>query len=225
MKKVLFFLLCMTVLKTGLAQNMGLGIEGGLNMATMTEKASGETITSNYLAGGRAGVMVDLGITNNFYVQPGVFFAMNGTSISNVSESVGGVTVSSSTTQTFSVYSIELPLNLEYKFGEMGGPRFFVGVGPYVAYNLSATAAAGGHSVTEKIGSTAGTDQLAALDYGAGVNLGFQLACGLYFRAQYQMGFANLQPGGGSSTTTTSSIGLSVGYLFGERIRYRTDLY
>ncbi len=184
-------------------RGIGFGPELGLNMADMAFKPAGGTTTS-FKPGLAIGGIVDFSFAKNFYLQPGLFYLMNGAKYSNPSNS-----------GTDNLNTIQLPINVEYKLSKPGKNRLFFGIGPYIADNISGMTKSGGKSYTAKIGSDK-MDDIKALDYGAGINIGYELAMGFFARAHYQMGFANLDPSGISgSSTTTSAIGVTVGYLFG----------
>ena len=177
---------------------VALGIEAGLNMTDFLYSQGNGGITSKTLPRGRAGVLLDIPIHGVFYIQPGVFYAMNGHGDNN----------------TTNINAVEVPVNLMFKFQMRDRSYLFVGAGPFVGYNISGTEAEG----TFRIGS-ANTDNIKALDYGIGANLGYELKCGLFFRARYQWGLANLQPQSNSyiSTINSESYGIQVGYFFGRR--------
>jgi len=196
-------------------RGIAFGPELGLNMANMAFKysASGTTTKTKttFKPGLAVGGVVDFGFTNNIYLQPGLFFLMNGCNFS-----ASGSGVYSSPSGSYNLNTIQLPINFLFKLSKPGKNRIFFGIGPYVAYNIGGTSKSGSSSTTLKIGSDQTKDNVKALDLGAGINAGYQFAMGLLIRAHYQMGFANLTPGGNSSnSSTTSAIGLTVGYLFG----------
>ena len=69
---------------------------------------------------------------------------------------------------------------------------------------------------TYSIGNDATHDDIKRTDFGIGLNAGYQIDNGLFFRAHYQRGFVNLLPGGDTNNTEFSTnYGVSVGYLFG----------
>jgi len=187
-------------------QGIAFGPEIGLNMADMTLKGSNFTQKTSMKAGLAAGIIVDFGFNNHFYLQPGLFYLMNGCNIKQ------NATPPSSPSGSFSLNTIQLPVNVLYKLNEPGGSRIFFGLGPYVAYNISGTSKYGSTSSAITIGDA--THDTKPLDYGAGINVGYQFAMGVLVRVHYQVGFANLNATSGG-TSTTSALGLTVGYFFG----------
>jgi len=208
MKKLAFTIAAIAALTQASFAQLAIAPEVGGLFSNYPGKDMGEKFDSKALFGMRAGAIVDIGLSNNFYLQPGILYVRNGYTFDNVISS-----------GTIKVNSMEIPLNVQYKFGSAGGDRFFVGVGPYLAFNLGGKAdgTAYGMSTTAnlQIGNDAQTDNIKAFDFGAGLNLGYELSNGLYIRAHYQHGFVNLFPGGNTNNSSYSTnYGLSVGYLF-----------
>ena len=195
-------------------QNVVLGIEAGANFANMNEQYTGNTNSYSFKTGGLLGFVIDApsSSSNHVYLQPGLFYMLNGTHVSG-----------NDGTANISVKTLELPINILYKSGNPGGNRFFIGAGPYVAYNMGGQSSNadpntnGGtaqvYNYTFKIGSRHGVDDIKAVDLGLGINTGFQLACGVYFRLRFQKGLSDMSPNEGTTIHTTS-IGLQAGYMF-----------
>lgn len=189
----------------------------GINFSNYTGKSGGVTQSTDMKIGGRIGGIVDFGLSDNISLQPGIFYVMNG-----YKTSVLGIDVSAS------VNTIEVPINVEYKFGTPGGNRFFVGIGPYVGMNIGGTIKVSGSflgvSVSDsksiRIGSDTSSADMKALDMGLGLNVGYQLSQGWIVKAHYQMGFMNLMPSGDENNSMKNyNFGVSVGYLFGDKTK------
>jgi len=192
--------------------------EIGLNMATMSMKVNDLSSGSfTYATGPKAGLAIggvaDMGITENIYFQPGFFYVMNGVKLTAGYETAGGV---------WNINTLAIPLNFEYKTGETGGNRFFIGTGPYIGYNISAsykyddntTYGYYASSGNLKIGNSAGKYNIKPLDLGWGINTGYLLANGFYLRLRYQMGFTNLNPYSDKyDIYKSSAYGITIGYL------------
>jgi len=122
-------------------------------------------------------------------------------------------------TVTTTINTLEIPLNILYKFGKPGVDNFFVGVGPYIADNISGKFKEndnfnGSASTKVNIG-TGPNDDLKPFDLGVGIDLGYGVMSGFFLRAHYQYGLANLAPQGNSQNTFNNvNYGLSVGFLF-----------
>ncbi len=203
MKKLILSLLSVAAIATSANAQLAIAPELGLNMANMTGKSGGTSSDYKMKAGLAVGAVIDFGLTDNLYLQPGLFYLMNG-----AKANVGDATIN--------VNTIQIPINFVYKLGEEGDNRFFFGVGPYIGYNLSASVKSGGNSTTINIGTDKTADGIKPMDFGVGLNLGYLLSNGIFVRAHYQMGLANLDPiSDADNTLKTSAIGLTVGYYFG----------
>jgi hypothetical protein len=185
------------------------GAELGLNMANLAIKSDGNSVKTTFKPGFAIGIPAGITVTPHVYFEPGLFFEMTGAKLT------------AQPTGKYSINTVTVPINIEFKTGEKCGGRFFIGIGPYIGYNVGGSYTANAYgilaatSVTLKIG-TANTDDLKALDAGAGINFGYQLKMRLYARAHYQMGFVDLNPAAdGNNSLKTSAFGVTVGYMFG----------
>jgi hypothetical protein len=187
---------------------VGFGIEAGFNVSDYTLKTNDNTKPTDPKLGGRLGIISDIGITDNFYFQPGLHYVTNGYKafITNGYEQ-------------FILNTVELPLNIQYKFGALGNNRLYVGIGPYFAWNKDGYYRVFVNKFVDsrsdlRIGNGA-TDVLRSFDFGGGVNGGYQITEGLYVRVRAQMGFVDLLPGN-NANTSARSVGYSIsgGYIF-----------
>lgn len=210
MKKLILSALFISAI-TSVSAQFKLGPEAGVNYASVSFDDPTGLATVTPVIGGKVGVIGDLALTDNLYLQPGLFFSMKGAK-QNFLILEG--------TQT--VNYIEVPVNVQFKLDGPGYGRFFFGAGPYVGYAISAkfsgsyvdllSGAKVDTSYAMNVGTSA-TDQVKPLDFGVNVNLGYELPVGLFVRGQFSYGFANT-----SNTPNFSQnnwVGsLSLGYLF-----------
>ena len=143
MKKLILSLFMIITSIVGANAQFSIAPELGLNMANMTLKEKiginpPVTIGTAMKAGLVIGAIADLGLNEKLYVQPGVFYLMNGCNI------VGG--------GTYNINTVEIPVNIVYKSGQEGGNRFYFGVGPYIGYNISGTVKMSGSTTTLSFG-------------------------------------------------------------------------
>lgn len=204
MKNAFYTLSVLTVMAAPATAQFG--FEGGLNMANLAIKSAGNTVPTKFKAGAAIGIVAGFSLTdaNHFYFEPGVFYQMNGAKITSLP--TGG----------YSINSVNIPLNIEYRWGEKCSARFFVGAGPYIADNISASYYfdAYGAIPSSSKDLVIGTD-IKKLDYGLGANFGYIGKKHLFFRAHYQVGLNNLYPvGNANNSLKQSSFGLTGGYLF-----------
>jgi hypothetical protein len=211
MKK--FFLLITLVtffVKTSVGQ-IAFSPEIGVNLADLSFGNNGYGYGGTGLkAGLAAGCFADIRLSDHFYLQPGLFYLMTGCEVTGwYGTSAGSINVN----------TIEIPLNIEFKFGNDGGGRLFIGGGPYVAFNISGSQQLGGTSTKLSIGNEAqdtlgNGDNLKPVDFGISSNIGYMFAGGFYFRISNQVGLVNLNPPSYyGQTIQSSSVSFTIGYL------------
>lgn len=178
----------------------------------MTNQAmKGDSSTSGSMKTGfRAGVNLGMGLTKKINLHAGVFYSVKGSQ-----DEIFGI-------KAKSIFNyIEIPVYINYNVVSFGGNELFVGVGPYAAYCLNAKAKISGSLLGQSfdedeelpVGNDETTDVVKPLDFGANANIGFVSSFGLYARAHYSLGFANIMTGGDSDNSIKNNgFGLSVGY-------------
>ena len=213
-----FFYLIMAVLVmasgTTLAQ-VGYGPEIGLNMSTYYGKSHGLTLANGLKYGGTFGGVAEVELDEHWFLLPGLFYLRNGyTSKLYVGGKIG---FNQDETQTTGINTIEIPVNIQYKFGGPKQVRFFVGIGPYVAANVTGSVQIKGpvnNTRNIQIGHTTDND-IKIWDAGLGINGVYQVTEGLFFRLRYQMGLVNMNPYGNADNTLKNySFGITMGYIF-----------
>lgn len=216
MKKILLSLSTLIVLGTAANAQISFAPEVGLNISNLREKVGGETIDGAKMRiGGKVGGVVNIGIINHLSVQPGLFFSMKGGNY-KYSETVGPITAEYDSKTNLNY--LELPVNVVYSFGE-DHDGFFVFAGPYVGYALGGKMkqTVGGVSEDEDVKFGSDKGEAKRLDVGANAGVGYMLPMGLYFRAQYGLGLANIENEGDSDNyRKNAAIGISVGFRFGK---------
>ncbi|RYZ54789.1 MAG: PorT family protein [Sphingobacteriales bacterium] len=143
--------------------------------------------------GAHLGVLFNFGLGESISVQPGILYSMKGA-------------------EDLSLNYIEVPINLVYKL-PMG---LMFHAGPYLGYAISGKMDFGGVEVDD-IFEEGGFKRL---DYGFNLGAGYQLPMGLFFRAQYGLGLANIGDkflGLDDYKISNRVIGISVGYTLGGR--------
>jgi hypothetical protein len=180
--------------------------EVGLNIANMSNSIDGDKLSTSSITGFKAGALLNIGIAKGFYIEPGAFYSMKGAS----GEILG---FTSKTTINY----LEVPLNLGYRYDIGNAGALFVSAGPYIGFGLSGKTKTENvpilGTVEDDIEFGDGADEMKSIDYGVNFSLGYISPIGIYLRAQYGLGLANL-----SNITNTSSknrvFGISVGYAF-----------
>ncbi len=206
MKKIIFATIA-ALLSAGFASaQVGIAPELGLNLASLTGKGGGNSMSSGMLVGARIGGMVELGLTKNIYLRPGLQFSMMG--------GKGGDLKVLNTDLTESINYIQVPINILYKLGKAGDGRFYAGLEPYLGFAIGGKYKGGGNSEDLKIGTDDKTDDVKPLDFGAGIKVGYELPMGLYFDVAYLLGITNNLPGGNSDNKMSNrNFTIGVGYF------------
>jgi hypothetical protein len=197
-----------------------IGIEGGICESYLR---FGEN-ESDFATGVRLGGIVDIPLSANIFFTPGLSLITNGGSaITYVNGSTGRKEYSE---HTWRIYTLAIPLQIQYKFGQPNDGRFFIGGGVTVGYNIRGAInppSIKGESL--KIGSSK-TDDIKPLDVSAGIRGGYELENGLFFCVRSEIGFSNLRPQSlveypFISKIYSNSFALQIGYVFGKSLKHK----
>ena len=191
---------------TGLQAQVKFGPKVGVNLSTMTLKSSGVSFDPKMLVGFHAGLISEIGLTDNLKLQPGILYSSKGSKYE--------VTLFEETFDfTMAPAFIEVPVNLMYSFGP-GETKFNVFAGPYFAYGIGGKFKSDGESEDLSFG-TSEDDDMKPFDIGVNFGVGVNIK-GFLISAQYGLGLANLTTEDtGDTEMKNQVIGISVGYLFG----------
>jgi hypothetical protein len=186
MKKT-FLIASMSLFALGAKAQVTFAPEVGLNLFNQTQKLGDTKLGTDSKIGFKAGGVVNIPVVAGFYIQPGVFYSTKGF---KYNLDILGIKSESTTNLGY----IEVPVNALYRFdlGNAGG--FFVSAGPYAAFAVNGktkTEALGVETKTNvEFGSDAG--EMKRFDYGLNAGIGYETPWGVYVRAQYGLGLANL---------------------------------
>lgn len=213
----IMLLLSVTITKAQ-STGLGFGLLGGVNFQNLNGKDNnGDKLENDMIIGYHVGANVQIPLAPEFYFQPGLLFSTKGAKTSNDLVSA-----------TYNLSYIELPLNLVYK-GLLGAGYVMVGFGPYVGYAIMGNAQYEGGSLTydDKIeftntveaGDPLTTTYFRPLDVGGNVFAGYEMAGGIFFQLNTQLGLLKINPEDKRITDNKQSVmntgfGLSLGYRF-----------
>lgn len=190
---------------------------GGVNLQNLNgTDSNGDKLDNDLIVGYHAGVNVLLPIAPDFYFNPGLLFSVKGAS----NEAMG-------ITSTYKINYLELPLNLTYR-ARVGSGHVLLGFGPYVGYALGGKAKyEGGNATAESdilfqksIESSDGNEMhLKPFDAGANIFFGYELAGGLFFQLNSQLGLLNIYPENNrvnddQTVMKNTGFGISLGFRF-----------
>lgn len=173
------------------------GVKGGLNLSSMSLKSEGIGFDSKLAAGFNLGLISELSLNENLFLQPGLLFTTKGSKYKDFDA-------------RYSTNNIEIPINLLYKIGT-GSTKFFGFAGPYIGYAVSGKYKEDG--VSSNIKFYGDNREMNAFDLGLNVGLGVEVQ-NFQISAQYGLSLTDLAPGS-SDTSKNRVLGVSIAYLFG----------
>jgi hypothetical protein len=215
MKKYIFSIL--TVLITGVvaAQETRFGVLGGVNLQNINGKdTDGDKLENTLIPGFHAGVNILIPIADEIYFQPGLLFSTKGAELFDID------ILDFLNTKTRMNY-LEIPLNLVYR-GQLGNNFILLGLGPYVAYAINGNLIVGDTKTELDFDNEVMVFTglvMRRFDAGANIFAGYELASGLFFQLNAQLGLLNINPEVTSNNNDerawkNTGFGLSLGYRF-----------
>lgn len=196
------FLLFFSMLLSGLAfsQNVTtLGVRGGIlssgirgdasdNLSQLLDKTNGFVQTSDRL-GFFAGVNADIPVSENFHIEPGLYYAQKGYDLKGDFSLKGVEFLGASAKASLQTQYIDLPVLLK---GNFGGLQVFAG--PQISYlaqaNLKTTAGVFGINLLNK--TLDATNQFNRWDAALTGGVGYQFENGLNIMASYDYGLMKI---------------------------------
>jgi hypothetical protein len=218
---IAFVLVFMLVSPMAMAQGMyrektSFGILGGVNFQNLNGKDfSGDKLENDLITGFHAGINIQIPVAPEIYFQPGLLFSTK-----------GAKNTEGSMTHTYKLSYVELPLNVVYK-APLGSGYFMLGFGPYVGYAIGGKVLSEGGTVSVEsdiefknvveLTDPLTTPYFKALDAGGNIFFGYEMASGLFFHGNTQLGMIGINPeykilSDDKSIIKNTGFGLSVGY-------------
>ena len=170
--------------------DMAFGVKGGLNVATLSNTAQGNTDT--VLLGFHVGVFGEFKVTDKFAVQPEILFSTQGNK-SKSSQDFGGGFSSSSEDKTKLGY-LNIPVMAKFYVTD----DFSIEAGPQIGFLMSAksedtTTDVGGGPTTTTSSTTDVKDKLNSVDFGLNFGLGYNIGANIVVGARYDLGLNDIQ--------------------------------
>lgn len=136
MKKVILAIVTMLAATTLATAQMrpAIKVEAGANFANQTTKVGDKSTDGKMMIGYRAGVGVEFGITDGFYVNPGVYFLSRGSKATVEIPEIAGV--SSKTATTMWLHNVEIPVHAGYRAALAPGMAVSIQAGPWFSYGF-----------------------------------------------------------------------------------------
>jgi hypothetical protein len=194
------------------------GVKAGGNMSFLNykiEEGSQNVKWNGSRVGFQVGGVAQIGIAENFAIQPEMLFMMKGVNKMDVEE-LGDVKLNIKT------FTIDMPITFIYRTN-----GFFGGIGPNLSFGLSSKMKVDGNDDVEYDLYDKDADGEVSIfsqkrfEAGANILAGYKLKNGLSFSLNFVKGLTNLSEYNddledASIKTKSSYIGLSVGYFFGK---------
>ncbi|ODT93611.1 MAG: hypothetical protein ABS85_05595 [Sphingobacteriales bacterium SCN 48-20] len=194
------------------------GVKAGGNMSFFNykiEEGSQNVKWNGSRVGFQVGGVAQIGIAENFAIQPELLFMMKGVNKMDVEE-LGDVKLNIKT------FTIDMPITFIYRTN-----GFFGGIGPNLSFGLSSKMKVDGNDDVEYDLYDKDADGEVSIfsqkrfEAGANILAGYKLKNGLSFSLNFVKGLTNLSEYNddledASIKTKSSYIGLSVGYFFGK---------
>jgi hypothetical protein len=225
MKKMIFYFILVLLLSPLLAiaqsanqSKTSFALLGGINFQNLNGKdINGDKLENDLMVGYHAGINIQIPIAPEFFFQPGLLFTTKG-----AKHTEGSVTT------TYKLSNIELPLNVVYK-ALLGNGYFMLGAGPYIGFGIGGKVLTKGGSVSLKTDieykNVVETNDpflvtyFKAFDAGGNIFAGYELANGVFFHLNTQLGMLKINPEdrrfpNDKSSVKNTGFGFSVGYRF-----------
>jgi hypothetical protein len=174
------------------------GIKGGLNFSTAALSGGGFTLTPDSKTGFNLGVISEIPLATDFYLQPGLLFSTKGYKINSLNTEM-------------STNNIEIPINALYKLNA-GSVKVLGFAGPYIGYAVSGKAKYEG--ISSDIKFSGDNKSMNAFDFGLNFGAGVEIS-NFQITAQYGLGLTNLNSSSADFKAKNKVFGVSVAYLFG----------
>ena len=191
------------------------GIRAGVNFQNITgDDALGNKMENKLKTGFLAGVNAEIPVGIDFYIQPGVVYAIKGAKADGSDDKVN-------------LSYIEVPVNFLYK-PAVGTGHLLLGFGPYIAFGIGGKLKPdnGGdvdiefkNSITQAEAATGYGSYFKRIDAGGNLLFGYEMSNKLSLQLNAQLGLVKINPkiDGLSSDETSwknTGFGVSVGYRF-----------
>lgn len=194
------------------------GVKAGGNMSFLNykiEEGSESVKWNGSRVGFQVGGVAQIGIAENFAIQPELLFMMKGVNKMDVNE-LGNIKLNVKT------FTIDMPITFIYRTN-----GFFGGIGPNLSFGVSSKMTVDGNDDVEYdlYEKDAQGEEIIfgqkRFEAGANILAGYKLKNGLTFSLNFVQGLTNLSEYNddledASIKTKSSYLGLSVGYFFGK---------
>ena len=200
MKKIIMTAMVCIAISTATQAQFKVGILAGGNLSTQkrNDLSTSSLFTKHAYRGVHAGLVAEVPLTKNLYIQPQLLYAKKGV---NFKDQPAGMD------RKLTLNTIEMPIVLLHKT-EVPFGKIIAGAGPVISYGFNGKLNESGN--IQKIYDE-GTKQWRRWDLGAMVKAGVEFNNGLTLTANYQKGYKDLNKS--TSSVKSRAFTVSVGYL------------
>lgn len=198
---------------TSTSSGISFGIRAGVNLQNINGKdGNGDKLENKLVPRFQGGVVVDIPLADQFYIQPGVLFSGKGAKEKDTDLNV-------------SLSYIDVPVTFLFK-PVLGTGRMLLGVGPYVGFGIAGNVEDDNEN-EEKVKFENEVTLLQAttdpyfrrLDAGANLLVGYEMSSKLSIQLNAQLGMAKINPeitdlNDNKWALRNTGFGLSLGYRF-----------
>ena len=199
MKKIFLLSGIVLLFATATQAQIRVGIQAGANISNQSRNdfKSSKLLSTEAFKGFHAGVVADIPLTSNLYLQPQLQYTQKGAKY----------TAAFGTDAKLTMHYVEVPVNLLYKINVPFG-KVYGGAGPVISYGFAGKIANNGQ--TNKLYSA--DKNWNRLDVSANAVAGVEFNNGFFANVNYQRGFRDINKSD-AVTVKNRSAGLTVGYL------------
>jgi len=210
-KAFLMFAVSVLFLQLTYAQKTRAGVMGGATFSKMSGELGGNENGYQTKVGYTIGFLIDAPINAKFSFAPGLHYVQKGT----LQRPPAGTLITKS---YIALRYAEFNANFIYKASGTKG-NFFAGAGPSIDMNLPSkkgTMIEKDKTETDIVFGKTIEKDLAGIDYGVNLLLGYRLNCGFFASVNYNRGFRDLRPvdASGPEQINNSYFGIQIGWLF-----------
>jgi hypothetical protein len=149
MKKALFAIIFSAITIAANAQTFSLGGRVGYNWNNVSVPNFNGTVNFKTYANTNFGLVGDIGLTNNFSIQPELNYTQKGFGLSQTADlTLFNVPLPVGVNAVTAVKYVEMPILAKYRFGTEG-VRFYLAAGPSVGYAVSGDLVTYAHAIID----------------------------------------------------------------------------
>lgn len=163
------------------AQNMSIGVRGGLNLASMSYSYTNFSTSSKGVSGLQLGLFAQQYLNDKWILQPSLNFGKKGVELSVLG-------LANPITNSVTINYLELPVNFMYQASE----QLLIGAGPYIAYGLSGTTKISQNGISQEKDLVFGSGETNRFDAGLNIAASFEFTPNWFLSANYSFGLTNV---------------------------------